>query len=174
MSNKNNQNFVDATTETVDNLREFMQSSLASLEKISKFQIDSSKKILDETTQAVKEISSTANFNDFVNKFSKFAGESVQNNVTNCRDLYELITETQNNLSKLIEANVHASKKNLNNVMKDMPNANIPDSMKNWVANASQAFANVQKMAEEFNASAKNNFSAAVNKATAKNTTHKK
>jgi phasin family protein len=174
MNNKNNQNFVDATAETVENMREFMQSSLVSLEKIAKLQIDSSKKILDETTQAVKEISTTANFNDFINKFSKFAGESVQSNVSNCRDLYELITETQNNLSKLIEANVHASKKNLNNVMKDMPNANIPDSMKSWVNNASQAFANVQKMAEEFNAAAKNNFASAVNKASTKSSSSKK
>lgn len=179
MINKKNERLAEAATVSVENAREFMQTSLESIEKVAKLQLDSSKKMLDETSQALKEISSAANPKDFFARLSQLATHSVESNITNCRDLYEIMSEVQTNVSKLIEANIQNTQQNIATAVEGLSkfnpsNANASDSVKSWINSANQAMSTMQQMASQVSEFTNKNIKAAttaaqsVKKATAK------
>lgn len=172
MINQKNERLAEAASVSVDNAREFMQNSLESIEKVAKLQLDSSKKMLEETSQAIKEISSAANPKDFFSRLSQLATHSVESNISNCRDLYEIMSEVQTNLGKLIETNIQNTQQNIATAVEGLSkfnpsNANASDSVKNWINSANQAMSNMQKMASQVTEFTNKNIKAATTAATA-------
>lgn len=173
MINKNNEHLAEAASVTVENARELMQTSLESIEKVAKLQLDASKKMLDEASQAIKEISAANNPKDFFERFSQLASHSVETNIGNCRDLYEVMQDVQTKMSKMIESNIQTSQKNVANAvqgLKDNFNATnsfgsgnnaASESVKNWINSANQAMANMSKMASQMSDLANSNIKAA-------------
>lgn len=166
MINKKNEHLAEATATTVENAREFLQTSLESLEKVAKLQLDSSKKMLDETSKAIKEILTAANPKDFFSRLSQLATHSAEANISNCRDLYEIMSEAQGNIGKLIETNIHNTQQNIVNAVdgfsKYKPaNNQTSDSMKTWINSANQAMTTMQKMAQQVGEFANNSIKTA-------------
>lgn len=154
MINKKNERLAEAASVSVDNAREFMQTSLESIEKIAKLQLDSSKKMLEETSQAIKEISSAANPQDFFKRLSQLATHSVESNISNCRDLYEILSEVQSNVGKLIENNIQNTQQNIASAVEGLSkytpsNTKASESVKTWINSANQAISTMQKMAAQ-------------------------
>ena len=154
MTNLKNERLAEAASVSVENAREFMQTSLESIEKVAKLQLDSSKKMLEETSQAIKEISSASNPQDFFSRLSQLATHSVESNITNCRDLYEILSEVQTNVGKLIETNIQHTQQNIATAVEGLSkynpsNAAASDPVKNWINSANQAISTIQKMATQ-------------------------
>ena len=164
MTNQKNEHLIEAASVNVENAREFMQASLESIEKVAKLQLDASKKMLAETSEAIKEISSANNPKDFFERVNQLATHSVETNISNCRDLYEVMQEVQSKVTKMIEANIQTSKQNMANAVGGFANLNqanpISDPVKNWVNSVNQAVSNMTKMAAQFSEFANKNVKA--------------
>ena len=155
-----------ATEESVGHAKEFLQSSLKSIEKIAKLQLDSSKKILSETTDAIKEISSAKNPQDFFTRLNQLASKSVESNIANCRDLYKILSEVQANVGKLIENNIHNTQNHVAHAVEDFAkfkpeNASASEAFKGWINSSNQAIATMQKVASQVTEFTKQNIKAA-------------
>ena len=165
MINQKNEHLAEAASVNVENAREFMQASLESIEKVAKLQLDASKKMLAETSEAIKEISSANNPKDFFERVNQLATHSVETNIGNCRDLYEVMQEVQSKVSKMIEANIQTSQQNMANAVGGFANFNqanpASDSVKNWVNSVNQAVSNMTKMAAQISEFANKNIKAA-------------
>lgn len=154
MINHKNERLAEVASVSVDNAREFMQTSLESIEKVAKLQLDSSKKMLEETSQAIKEISSAANPKDFFTRLGQLATSSVESNISNCRGLYEIMNEVQTNVSKLIENNIQTTQQNIVTAVEGLSKYNptgskASDSVKSWINGTNQAISTMQKMASQ-------------------------
>ncbi len=176
MINPKNKQLAEAASVTVENAREFMQTSLESIEKVAKIQLDASKKILSETSIAIKEISSINNPKDFFERVSQLATNSVESNIENCRELYEVMQEVQTKVSKMIESNIQTSQSNMANAVEGLANFNpsnnlASDSVKNWINNVNQAVTNMNKMATQISEFANKNIQNAAAAATNSNRT---
>lgn len=182
MINKNNENITEATVASVEKARELLQTSIESIEKVAKLQLDASRRILDETSDALKQITTVDNPKDFFDKVSQLASHSVENNMGNCRELYEVVQEVQLKISKMIEESIQASQQNVQNAVEGFSNFNpssfgnthnmANESVKNWMNAANQAMANLQKVAGQMQDSFK--AAATATTETAKKATTKK
>ncbi|MFN7093774.1 MAG: phasin family protein, partial [Burkholderiales bacterium] len=162
MMNKTTENFSEATVQTIDTAREFMQTSLESIEKMTRLNLDASKRILDETSQALKEMSSVNNPKDLLNRVNQLASSSVESNMCNCRDLYEILTEAQSKISKMFEIQIQATQKNVTSAVEGLSQLNpkstvASESIKNWLNGANQAMNTMNKMASQVTEFTNNN-----------------
>ena len=180
---KPNEQFAEAASQSVDTARQFMKTSLESVEKLAKLNLDVSKKLLEETTDAIKDISAVSNPKDLFEKVNQFATQSVESHLCNCRDVYEIITNAQAKMGKMFEDQLQNTQKNMANAIDGLSQFNpskgnfATDSMKSWINTANQAMSNMSKMAEQVTDFTNQNIKTATNatvntakKATAKNT----
>jgi phasin family protein len=164
--NKTTEHFSEATVQTIDTAREFMQTSLESIEKMTRLNLDASRRILDETSQALKEMSSVNNPKDLLNRVNQLASSSVESNMCNCRDLYEILTEAQSKISKMFEIQIQATQKNVTNAVEGLSQLNpkstvASESIKSWLNGANQAMNTMNKMASQVTEFTNNNIKAA-------------
>src|SRR3990167_9603982 len=113
MLNTNNEHFAKAANTQIDTASEFMQSSLDSIKKLTKLQLNASKKFLDETSRAIKDITKTNSPKDLFEKVNHLASSSVESNISNCRDVYEIMTEVQSKIGKLFETQIQATQQSM-------------------------------------------------------------
>lgn len=149
-----NKNLSVAAEKSVNHAREFLHSSLESIEKVAKLQLDSSKKMLDETSAALKEISSAKNPQEFFTHLNQLASKSVESNIVNCRDLYQILSEVQSNIGKLIQNNIHNTQNHVVSAIEDFANykpenATTSEAFKGWINSSNQAIATMQKVASQ-------------------------
>lgn len=167
MINKNTERFTEATAQSIDNARNFMQASLESIEKITRLNLDASRKLLEETSDAIKEISTINNPKDLFDRVNKLATHSVENNLCNCRDLYEIVTETQTKIGKMLESQLQTTQQNVVNAVEGLSHLTpskstaASESLKNWVIGANQAMNTMSKVAAQVTEFTNNNIKAA-------------
>ncbi|MCC2625752.1 MAG: hypothetical protein K0R14_1625 [Burkholderiales bacterium] len=173
-----NTQFAQASEESMTTAREVLKTSLASMEKLTKINLDASKKFLEETTHALKEMSSITNPNELLKKVNQLATNTVENNISNCRNVFDIITETQNKISKMFESGMHTAQKNIADATEKLSKINPAakstfgtDAMQKWINSTNQAMETLNKMADSISKFANN----AVNSAakTASNTPKK-
>lgn len=170
MLNKTNEQFAQTTTKNVDTAHEFIQASLDSIEKLTKLQLNASKKFLDETSEAIKAITQTNNPKDLFEKVNQLASSSVENNISNCRDVYEIMTEVQSKIGKMVETQIQATQKSMVNAVDGLSKFNpsatksngvASDSIKNWLNTTNQAMSAMSKVAAQVTEFTNNNIQAA-------------
>ena len=152
MIKQKNENISKSATESVNNAREFLQTSLQGIEKVAKLQLDSSKKILDETSDAIKQIASSKNPEEFFNHLNQLATHSVETNISNCRDLYKILSDVQTNIAKLIENNIHHTQSNMARAAQGFTSYNpssASEAFQSWVNNSNQAISTMKKVAAQ-------------------------
>ena len=168
MFNKNNEQFTEATHNTVNVACGVFQTSLESIEKLTKIQLESSKKILDEASQTIKDISYATNPKDLFDKVNQLATNTVESNICNCRDAYEIFADTQSKLGQLFETYFQTAQQNVSNTVDAIAQFNpakgnfATDSLKTFVANTTQAFDAFNKASSQVAEFANSNIQAAV------------
>jgi phasin family protein len=170
---KNNEQFAEATAKNLECANDFIKTSLESIEKLTALQLNASKKLLTETSEAIKEITRTNNPKDLFEKVNQLATSSVESNLYNCRSIYEIITEAQANAGKYVENQIHATQGNFVSAVDDLTKFNssakqsaASESIKSWLDTTNQAMNAMSKVTNQFKDIANNNIEAAT-KATA-------
>lgn len=155
MFTKNNEQFAEATNNTVDTAYAFLQTSLESIEKIAKLQVETSKKILDEASQTMKYVAGAANSKDIFDKVNQLATNTIGNNICNCKDAYEVFADTQSKLGKVFASYFNVAQQGINSTIENFTqfsptkNSFATESFKTLISNANQALNNFTKVSAQ-------------------------
>lgn len=166
---KSKEQFANATGQTLDNAREVFQTSLESIEKLAKTNLAASKKFLEETSHALKDMTSVSNPKKLFDQVNQLATHTIENNISNCKDVYEIITTTQSKIGKMLEEHMRSTREaitqafeNVSHVTGNAKSHNLgSDTLKSWMNSANQAMENMKKMASDVSAFASNNIKTA-------------
>ena len=161
---KGKEHFAKASDESIETTHEVLKTSLESIERLTKLNLNASKKFLEETTQALKEMASITNPKDLFEKVNQLATHTVENNMSSCRDVYDIITETQTKIGKMLESHIHATQKNVANAAGNFSKLNAggkpnfaSEAMNKWMNNANQTMETLNKMASQISTFTNNN-----------------
>jgi phasin family protein len=165
---KSNEQFTEAANQTVDTAREFIKTSLEGVEKLAKFNLDVSKKLLEETTDAIKDIAAVKNPKDLLDKVNTIATNSVESHLSNCRSVYEIISNAQAKMGKMFESQLQNTQQSMANAVDGISQLQgrgnfAADSMKSWLNTTNQAMDTMNKMAEQVTEFTNSNIKAATN-----------
>ncbi len=167
-----NTGFTQASDESIETTREVLKASLASIEKLTKINLDASKKFLEETTHTLREMTGITNPKELFEKVNKLATNTVENNMSSCRNVCGIITETQNKISKMFESQIHNAQKNMISATENLSKANPAsksnfgaDAMQNWINSTNQAMETLNKMAAGISEFTNKNIKSATNAA---------
>lgn len=137
-----------ASDESIEITREVLKTSLASIEKLTQINLDASKKFLQETTNALKEISEIKNPKNLFEKVSQLATNTAQNNISNYRNIYDVMTEMQKEIQKMLESQIQIAQKNMATAAEDFSKFNpgiksafSADVIKKWADSANETIA---------------------------------
>lgn len=162
---KKPEQFTEMGSQCVNTACDFAQTSLESLEKLTQLQLSNSKKILDETSKALKEVSELENPKDMFDKINHLATQAVESNIDNCRNIYEVISDAQTKFSKMLESQFQKAQANIvdsvDSLSKFSPvstsNNVVTDSVKTWMNNTNQAMSAMSKVASQVTEFTNNN-----------------
>ncbi|MDN0084936.1 phasin family protein [Crenobacter sp. SG2305] len=132
----------------------FAQVSFDGAERLVKLNLDISKQSLEENVKAVRELSGVSNPQEVFNRVSQIASQAFEQAVNNSRNVYEIISCTQAELTRLAEKNSDVINKTWATSIEDFAK-NTPtgsdvafDTLKNTIA-ATTALSNFNKVAEQ-------------------------
>ena len=154
MNKQKNERLAESASATMESAQEFMQVSLESIELLATIQLEAYKKILSDTSSAIKGISTAKNHKEFTERVNQLATYSVENNISNCHKLYSVMQEIQAKYSKLLESQAQNSQHCMTSAVEGLVNFNqsnsvVSDSVKRWVNNVNQAVTNMNKIATQ-------------------------
>ncbi len=163
MTSNNNEHIINATNLSVEKSRELLQTSLESIEKLAKLQLDASNKVLNDASDTLKQIIAIDNPKDFFEKINQLTTHSVENHVCNCRELYKVMQDVQVKIAKIMQEHIQGSQQHMRDAVEDLSNFNSSsfngtnfgmnnlanDSIKNWIDGANQVMTNLQKMSSQ-------------------------
>lgn len=160
--------FSEAATKSVDAVQEFIQTSLTSFEKIANLNIEISKKLIKNTSNTLKEISTLKTPKDLFDKVNHLTTQSIENNINNCCDLCKVITDTHSKMNKLLENQVNITRQNVSTVIENITklspshtNSITTESLKNWVDGADKALDAISQMTSKVTEFTNSNIKAA-------------
>lgn len=163
---KKNERLTEAASAHIDNTCDFMQASLESIEKVAKLQFEVSKRVLEDASDAVKDMSSATNPKEFFDRLSQLTTQSVESHICTCRDLYDIMAEVQSNVGRIIETNLQTTQQHITSAVEDLAqyspvNNTASESVKSWLNGANQAMNTMNKMASQVSEFANTNLKAA-------------
>jgi phasin family protein len=165
---KHNEQFTQTTNKSIDYANDFIKTSLEGIEKLTALQLGASKKFLTETTAAIKDITKTNNPKDLFDKVNQLATNSVENNICNCRNVYEILTEVQAKIGKQVESHIQATQENIVSTVDDLTKFNsmaksstASESIRTWLDSTNQAMGAMNKVVSQITEYANNNITAA-------------
>lgn len=167
MTNKVTEQFAEATHKGVNATYDVIQTSLDSLEKIIKLNIETSKKLLEESSRAVKDMATASSPKELFDKVSSLATHTAETNACHCRDAYEVVTEVQTQMGKTIEEHMHNAQQQIAKSMESFGKFNplkssmTNDTFSSWVNGANQAFTAAAKVASQISEFTHKNMSTA-------------
>ena len=184
MSNFNApENFAAANKVAVDSLLTVANTALASAERIAALNLNTARSIIEDSVANSKALMGAKDVQEVVALQSSLAQPNVEKAVAYSRSIYEISAQTQEELSKLVEAQFADFQKNvagmLDKVSKQAPAGSdvAVAAVKSAFAAANSAFDNMNKAAKQVAEMAEANVSAATNatvKAVASTATKKK
>lgn len=165
---KHNEQFTQATSNGIDCANDFLKTSLEGIEKLAALQLNASKKLLTETTDAIKDITQTNNPKDLFEKVNQLATSSVETNICNCRNIYEIMTEVQAKIGKYVENHIQTTQASIVGAVDDLTKFNsvakssaASESIKTWLDSTNQAMGAMTKVVSQITDYANKNISAA-------------
>lgn len=135
----------------------FINISLENIEKITSLQLELSRNNLEETSNAIKNLSKISNPQDLFSHLNKFTNSAVERNLNSYRDIYEVITSTQGKISKLVETEsskfkIDTSANPMSAWLNKFQTAKFDSanfSMNSFMSSANKTMQNVSKLANE-------------------------
>lgn len=166
MFSKNEQFAVEAQ-KTIDTAMELVSASIHGVEQLTHIQLEASRQILSETSQAVKDLATLTDAKQIFERVSAIAAQAVEKNMASARNAYEVINEVQAKISKVAEERVQsmqqAALNSVDGLSKFNPNGTnfASDALKNWINTTNQAVAAMSKVATQVTEFTNSNLNAA-------------
>lgn len=164
-NNKSNEQFTEATLQSIESASSLVQASIESLEKLTKLTLGSSKEFLKSVSNSSKQITGTTNPKEIIDQVNKFTSTAIENSVANCHEVYEVLSEAQAKVAKVVESQVKAAKDNMNDavesISKLVQSNPASESIKNFVDSTNHAVETMTKLATQAQEFASNNFKSA-------------
>ena len=107
--------FAELNQASVDYALRFSQIALDNTERLFKVQLESSKSVIEEGVKNVKAVSEVKDIQELVALRAKLAEGSVEKALSFSRSVYEVASEAQAELTKLIEESLAAYSKGVAN-----------------------------------------------------------
>lgn len=111
---KHNEQITAETQKAIDAALELLTTSIASVEKLTHIQVENSRQILEDTSQALKDLTQVSDPKDIFNRMNQVATHALEKNLKAAREVYEVITEVQTKVSKVANQVTDFASKNIN------------------------------------------------------------
>ncbi|BEV73799.1 MULTISPECIES: phasin family protein [unclassified Paludibacterium] len=108
-----NESFSQFSSNGFENLLRLAQISLDSSERLIKQQFELSKQVLEENVKIAQELSSLKDPQQALGQINKVFSQSFQQSLKNSRGLYEIVSQTQSELTALTEDSLARLNKSL-------------------------------------------------------------
>ena len=82
------------------------QITLDSAERFAKLSLELSKQTLEENVKLARELGSVKDPQEALSRVNKLAAQNLEQAVANSRNVYDIVSQTQTELSKVAESNI--------------------------------------------------------------------
>lgn len=158
--------FAAANKATVDSLLAVANTALASAERIAALNLNTARAALEDTASGVQSVMGAKDPQAVLAAQSSLAQPAVEKAVAYSRSIYEITSETQQELAKMVEAQFGDFQKSMANMVelaaKSAPagSEGAVAAIQNAIAAANSAFGNMNAMAKQFADAAQANIAA--------------
>ena len=165
----NPEQFAAANKAAVDSLLSVANTALASAERIATLNLETARSVLEDSVSNAKALMGAKDPQEALSIQASLAQPSVEKAVAYSKSVYEISTETQEQLAKMVEAQFGDFQKTvaglLDKAAKSAPAGSdvAVAAVKSAIAAASSAFDNMNKAAKQVAEMAEANVAAATN-----------
>jgi phasin family protein len=163
------ENFASANKANVETLLTLANTAFASAERIAALNLNTARTLLEDTVSNAKTLLSAKDVQELINIQASLAQPSVEKAVAYSRSIYEIATQTQEELNKIFEAQFAEINKNVTTAL-DKAVKNAPAgsdvavaAVKSAIAAANSAYDSMTKAAKQVAEIAEANVAAATN-----------
>lgn len=162
----NTEQFTTANKATVDSLLAVANTALASAERIAALNLDTARAALEDTVSGVQTVMAAKDPQAAIAAQSSLAQPAIEKAVAYSRTVYEITTQTQQELAKMVEAQFGGLQKSMAGMM-EMAAKSAPagsegaiTAVQSAIAAANSAFGNMNGIAKQFADAAQANIAA--------------
>ena len=169
----NPEKFVAANKAAVDSLLSVANTALASAERIAALNLNTARATLEDSVAGVKAIAGAKNAQDIAAVATSLTQPAVEKATAYARSVYEITSQTQGELTKMIEAQFGDFQKTVAGLVEQAAKAAPAGSegavaaVQSAIAAATSAFGNMNVAAKQFAEQAQANVAAATQAVTA-------
>jgi phasin family protein len=163
------ENFASANKANVETLLTLANTAFASAERIAALNLNTARSLLEDTVANAKTLLSAKDVQELINIQASLAQPGVEKAVAYSRSIYEIATQTQEELNKIFEAQFAEINKNVTSAQ-DKAVKNAPAgsdvavaAVKSAIAAANSAYDSMTKAAKQVAEIAEANVAAATN-----------
>ena len=163
----NLEQFAASNKATVDSLLAVANTALATAERLAALNLGAARAALEDSAAATKAVLAVKNPNEAAALQSSMVQPAVEKAVDYSRSLYEISSESQQQLAKMLEAQFADFQKQVSGMVQLAVKAapagseSIVAAMQNAINSANSTFGNMTTMAKQFTATAQANVAAA-------------
>jgi phasin family protein len=168
----NLEQFAASNKATVDSLLAVANTALATAERIAALNLGAARTALEDSASATRAVLGAKNPNEAAALQSSLVQPAVEKAVNYSRSLYEISSESQQQLAKTLEAQFADFQKQVAGMVAQATKAapagseGIVAAMQSAIAAANSAFSNMTTMTKQFTETAQANVAAATKAAT--------
>ncbi|WP_028534194.1 phasin family protein [Paludibacterium yongneupense] len=101
-----NEQFSKLSANGFESALRFAQIALDSTERVVKLHLELSKQSLEDNVKAARELAGASDPQEAFSRLNKLTTQSLEKVVSNSRNLYDIVSQTQSQLTKLTEENL--------------------------------------------------------------------
>jgi len=166
----NPEQFAAANKATVDSLLSVANTALASAERIAALNLNTARSVLEDSASGAKSVLAAKDPQEALAAQSSLAKPAVEKAVAYSRSVYEITSQTQQELVKMVEAQFADFQKSMAGMVelaaKSAPagSEGAISAIQSAIAAANSAFGNMNSMAKQFADAAQANMAAVTKK----------
>jgi len=167
----NTEQFAAANKATVDSLLSVANTALASAERIAALNLNTARAALEDTVSGVKSVLGAKDPKAALAAQTSLAQPAVEKAVAYSRSVYEITSQTQQELASMVQAQFGDFQKSVASLVEKAAKSAPAGSegavaaIQNAIAAANSAFGNMNSVAKQFAEAAQANIAAATKKA---------
>lgn len=166
----NPEQFAAANKATVDSLLSVANTALASAERIAALNLNTVRSALEDSVSGAKSVMAAKDPQEALKLQSSLAQPAVEKAVAYSRSVYEITSQTQQELAKMVEAQFGDFQKSVAGMV-EMATKSAPAgsesavaAIQNAIAAATSAFGNMNSVAKQFAETAQANIASVTKK----------
>lgn len=171
--NKVTEQFASANTASIETLQTIASTALTGLANLTLLNLNTARAALEDSAANAKALLAIKDIQGLVALQQSLAQPSIEKAIAYSRSVYEIVSQSSNGLTQVVEAQVSEVNKNVNSAIeKALKNAPAGSevavtAVKSAIAAANSAYSNISNVAKQATEMAEANVAAA-NAATAK------